>query len=545
MSFDGLFLHKLMDELNVLKTGRITKIMESGDTDFVFTIRANHQNYNLMLCLSSDYARIHLTTRAYDFPSTPKSLTMLLRKHMEGYFIEDIYQYQNDRIVVFCLSGYNEMKDFTHKYLICEIMGRYSNLILTNESYSILEVLKHTGVTEFGRTMLAHATYQFPNSDKKNPYTLSLEDFYNLQVSSPKDLCQRIEGVSIAFANYAFTKGNPIEAFYQMIHQVTVPACFSTSAGKTDFYYLPLEENDVSHYETLSSLLDAYYYDMDNQSKIRLKTNDLTSFILRQIQKNERKIKKLTTDKIESAKAEEYKIKGELLLSYPNLKDKESKVSVFNYYTNTDEIIALDEKYDVITNSQRFYKKYQKAKTALHYIEEQMELSLNEIDYFQMLLNQLKCASINDALEIQQELIDNHYLLNVKTKEKRKAKPNYLTYIVQDTLIYVGKNNLQNEYVTHKLAKPTDYWFHIQNGSGSHVIVTTNELTEELIRSAAMLAAHYSSFADSSSIPVDYTQVKNIKKIPGKRNCFVTYTKQKTMYIDIVKEKIESLRIKK
>lgn len=545
MSFDGIFLNKLIKEFNILKTGRITKIMESGDTDFVFTIRANHQNYNLMIGLSSDYARIHLSTRSYDFPGTPKSLTMLLRKHIEGYFIEDIYQYNNDRIVVFSLTGYNEMKDFTHKYLICEIMGRYSNLILTDESYTILEVLKHTGVTEFGRTMLVHATYLFPTSSKKNPFDLSLDDLYALQITSPKELCEVLEGISMSFANYVFTKGNPIEAFYHAIQQDIAPTIFSTKNGKKEFYFIPLEETILEQFESLSALLDNYYYDMDNQAKIKLKTNDLTSFILKQIQKNERKLKKLSSDKIESSRAEEYKIKGELLLSHSNLKEKLSKVSIFNYYTNTNEIIVLDERYDVITNSQRFYKKYQKAKTALHYIEEQTTLAMNEIEYFQMLLEQLKCATINDAVEIQQELMDSHYLLNPKNKGKRKSKPNYLTYVVDNTFLYVGKNNLQNEYLTHKLAKPSDYWFHIQNGSGSHVIVSTNELTEHLIRSAAMLAANYSSFNASSSIPVDYTQVKNIKKIPGKRNCFVTYTKQKTIYIDIDKGQLESLRIKK
>lgn len=546
MSFDGIFLHKLMQEFNILKTGRITKIMESGNTDFILTIRVNHQNYTLMLGLSSEYARIHLTTKKYDFPDTPRSLTMLLRKHIEGYFIEDIYQYQNDRIVVFCLAGYSEMKDFTKKYLICEIMGRYSNLILTDENYSILEVLKHAGVTEFGRTMLAHATYQFPTSVKKNPFTLSYNDLLELNISSPKELCRMVEGVSIAFANYVYAKGKPMEVFYHAIHQQdSLPSIFETTSGKKDFYFFPLEETIIMKFDTLSSLLDYYYYDIDNQSKIKLKTHDLINIIEKQIQKNERKLKKLSIEQLEALQAEEYKIKGELLLSYPQLKSKEEKVSVFNYYTNEYETIALDEKYDVITNSQKFYKKYQKLKTAMHYIQEQTQLATDEIEYFQMLLEQLKCASINDALEIRQELIDNRYILNTKEKQKKKNKPNYLTYIVDGINIYVGKNNLQNEYLTHKLAKPLDYWFHIKGGSGSHVIVSTNELSENLIRTAAMLAAHYSSFQDSSSIPVDYTQVKYIKKIPGKRNCFVTYSKQKTIYIDIDKNLVESLRIKK
>lgn len=534
-----------MEELEILKTGRITKIMESGDTDFIFTIRRDHQNYNLMISFSCDYARIHLTTKSYDFPAVPKSLTMFLRKHIEGYFIEDLLQYNNDRIVILKLSGYNEMKDFNHKYLICEIMGRYSNLILTNEDYTILEVLKKTGITEFGRTMLPNARYRFPESSKKNPYTFSLDEMLDLHLSSPKDLSQTFEGIGSALANYAFHKEQAILFFYNLIHQKTQPVVYLNSQGKKDFYCFPLENGEYEECSSLSILLDDYYFDADNQAKIRLKTNDLETFIHKQINKNEKKIKKLNQEALDASAALEYKLKGELLLSYPSLKNKEEKVIVWNYYTQEEILIELDPKYDVITNSQRYFKKYQKSKTAEHYIQEQIQLAQSEIEYFQILLEQLKRASINDAIEIRQELIENRYLLDTQKTNKRKLKPNFLTYLINGIPIYVGKNNLQNEYVTHKIARPTDFWFHVQNASGSHVIVSTNELTEDLCRSAAMLAANYSSFKDSSSIPVDYTQVKHIKKIPGKRSCFVSYTKQKTIYIDIDKKLIENLKVKK
>ena len=140
MSFDGVFLHHLLPELAKCKTGRISKISESSDTDFILTIRKDKANLNMMLSFSSDFARIHFTTKHYDSPKVPKSFTMLLRKHIEGFFIDDIFQYENDRVVVFKLAGYSEMKDYTQKFLICEIMGRYSNLILTDNNYKIIEV---------------------------------------------------------------------------------------------------------------------------------------------------------------------------------------------------------------------------------------------------------------------------------------------------------------------------------------------------------------------------------------------------------------------
>ncbi len=547
MSFDGVFLHKLLPEFSKLKSGRITKIMESGDTDFIFTIRANHINYALMISLSSDFARIHLTTKSYDYPATPKSLTMFFRKHMEGYFIEDIKQHNNDRIITFQLAGYNEMKDYTHKYLICEIMGRYSNLILTDDTYQILEVLKKDGVTEFGRTMLPNAIYEYPKTEKRNPFTLTLDDTRNLQITSPKELCQKIEGISLAFAQYSFLENDYIKYFYSLLKQDIQPSIFSTTSEKKDFYYFPLTSSLLNTYSSLSELLDEYYYEADNQAKIKLKTNDLLTFVQKQINKNEKKITKLTKELMESSLAEDYKIKGDLLLSYPNLKAKESKVSVWNYYTNEPCVIDLDAKYDIITNSQKYYKKYQKAKTSIHYIEQQIQQAKSEIDYLTLLSFQLQNCSINDALEIRQELTDNKYLLQKQNQHnnKRKSKPNYSTYLLEDVELFVGKNNLQNEYITHKLAKSNTYWFHVQNGSGSHVVVNTEHLTESLIRTAANLAAYFSSLGQSSSVPVDYTQVKNIKKIPGKRACFVTYTKQKTIYIDPDKTILESLRIKK
>lgn len=541
MSFDGVLLHKLIDELQIVKTGRITKINESGDTDFIFTIRANHQNYNLMICLSSLYARIHFTTKHYDTQSSPKSLTMFLRKHIEGYFIDDIYQHQNDRIIIFKLTGYNELRDYQVKYLICEIMGRYSNLILTDNNYKILEVLKKEGVSEFGRTMLISAKYDFPVSDKLNPFI----DTTNLPIASPKELCNTFNGISLLLATYTFKNDDVLNNLKAVILGPTHPAIIKGLDGKLDFYFNPLDYEIIQEFKTISELLDNYYFEADLQAKIKLKTNDLANFIQKQIKKNEKKLKKLEQDLIAAQNCDDLKLKGELLLSYPNLKSKEAKVEVLNYYTNEKMVIELDNRYDVITNSQRYYKKYQKTKAAIFYIAQQSQIAKDEINYFNILLSQLNNCNINDALEIQQELIDNKYLLKQNKSNNKKIKPHFLTYIVDDVLISVGKNNIQNEYITHKLAKASDYWFHVKDASGSHVVIHSDLLSEELIRTAAMLAAYYSDYKDSSSVAVDYTQIKYIKKIPGKRACFVTYSKQKTIYIDPDKSLIESLRIKK
>lgn len=550
MSFDGVLLNRILNELNILKTGRISKITESGDTDFIFTIRANRENHNVMLSFSSDFSRIHITKKNYDAPANPKSFTMFLRKHIEGYFIEDIKTYNCDRILYFVLSGFNEMQDYSKKYLICEVMGRYSNMILTDDEYRIIDALKHDGIGEYNRTILPNAIYEFPNNGKLNPLEYSYEELSNIieekKLSTPKDYMNTFNGVSLNITYPIFEEFNHIKAFYDYLHINNNPSIFTNFKGKTDYYYHNFNYTASSSFNSLSELLDEYYYKADLLAKVRLKTNDLLSFVSKHKNRNIKKIEKLEAEKLESSKNDDYRIYGELLLSCSNLKQKIDKIEVYNYYTNENITIKLDNKYNLLENSNRFFKKYQKLKTALFHIDEQINITKNEIEYFNVLEFQLKQASINEALEIQDELIEQKYIFKNITKQKKKQKPKLLTYIIDDTLISVGKNNIQNEYLTHKLSKPNEMWFHIKDGAGSHVVIhKDNDLTEEEIRAAAMLAAYYSTYSDSSSVAVDYTKIRNIKKIPGKRNCFVTYTHQKTIYIDPDKNIINSLKVKK
>ena len=548
--FDGIFLYKLKDEFKNLITGRISKINESGDTDFIITVRSQRINYNLMLSFSSEFSRIHYTTRIYDNTLSPKSFTMLLRKHIEGYFIEDIFQNNTDRILVFKLTGFNEMQDKNTKYLICELMGRYSNLILTDEDYTIIDALKHDGVGEYNRTILPNAIYKFPETDKLNPFDYNIDELIDIfekeKIDNPKKLIQIFNGISLSSAYSSFLCDMHEKKFYEDIHADIKPSIIKSFNDKIDFYYNPLSYEVIKEYNTLSEMLDDYYYEIDMKSKVKAKTDDLLSFVKKQIKKHDEKIVKLNQLLDETKFADEFRIKGELLLTSKNLKEKKKYEDVFNYYTNKEERILLDDKFNVLENSNHFFKKYQKMKTSVKYIEEQIKIALDEKDYFNILYYQLQDASINEALDIKDELIKNKYLFKPLSNKKKEKKPRLLTYIVDDTFISVGKNNIQNEYLTHKFAKPNDTWFHVKDAPGSHVVVHNDmELTENEIRSAAMLAAFYSSEKESSSIAVDYTRIKYIKKIPGKRACFVTYTHQKTIYIDIDIDYINKLEVKK
>ncbi len=542
MSFDGVFLSKLNKELDVLKTGRISKINDIGDNNFLFTIRAQSHNHKLYLGLNAQTSRIHLTLKNYINNPNSSNFTLFLRKNIDGYFIEDIYQYKNDRILVFVLVGYNEMKDRTNKLLICEIMGKFSNLILTDSNYIILDSLHHDGVGEFNRTILPNAKYIFPETNKINPYDIDdTFDFSN--ISSPKDLVNTFLGVSFSFANAVFIDDKIKYNFFNLLNNSYNPSTFKDINDKTDFYYY--SNNPIESYSSLSLLLDDIFYNVEQKNQIKKESKDLEKFINRQINKYENKLNKLDEEKRLAEDCDTYKLYGELLLQAPNLREKDKKIVVYNYYDNKDIIINLDEKYTILENSQRYYKKYHKLKKSIAYIDEQTKLSKEELNYFYLLKEQLKHANLNDVLEMVEELKKYKYLPESKKSVKSK-KPKFLTYVIDDTLIYVGKNNIQNEYITHKLAKPNELWFHVQGGSGSHVLLAKEDnFTDDEIRTAAMLAAYYSYASLSSSVAVDYTKAKFIKKIPGQKGCFVSYSRQSTIYIDPDFKYISNLKVLK
>ncbi len=546
MPLDGVFLYKLSQELNIFKNGRINKVSEVSETDFIFGIRANYQNYNLLISLSSEYARVHLTTRTYEYPQNPKSFTMLLRKYFEGNIITDIYTHELDRVLVLETSGLNELGDKENKRLVIEIMGRYSNMIVIKNNI-IVESLRHIGVLENDRTVLPGAIFNYLENDSKvNPMNLSLNEIENIfkskNILTSKEIINNFMGISPLLSNYIINSNNYASSMYEALHSAIRPIKFM-NRNKYDFYYTNLNFSDSIIYESISILLDDFYYDLAKNERIKQKTNDLGLFVNKQISKFENKLIKLDNDLEESSKGELFRLYGELLIANSFIKTKNNEITVNNYYTNEDITIALDPRYNIIDNSKIYFKKYQKSKNAISHILEQKNNTIDEIEYFKLIKAQIENSNLNDILEIQDELNSLKYIKIQKTKQK-SSKPKILSYITSEgTSILVGKNNLQNELITHKLSKPNDMWFHVKDSPGSHVLVQKeDELTECDIRTAAMIAAYYSPYKDSSSVPVNYTKAKFIKKIPGKKNCFVTISNEKTIFIDPSKDFITDLK---
>ncbi|MFR1170618.1 MAG: NFACT family protein, partial [Coprobacillus cateniformis] len=279
------------------------------------------------------------------------------------------------------------------------------------------------------------------------------------------------------------------------------------------------------------------HYDfIDQKDRNTQQTTDLAKDIPNEYQKNLSKLHKLEKTLFDSQNSDEYRIKGDLLFANLHLIQRGQKeITVDNYYDDTKMTITLDERYDGKTNANRYYAKYQKAKNSLHHLNEQIHLTKEEIDYFDSLMTLMENASYYDALEIKEELENLGYLKKKKTKQvyRKKNKLHIETYLTKENItIYVGKNNLQNDYLTFKMASRNDMWFHVKDMPGSHVVVHSEELNEYTIRLASKIAAYFSKGKHSSSVPVNYTQIKTLKKPQGAKPGQVILNHYSTIYID-------------
>ncbi len=552
MSFDGIMLRRVIKELNnTLLSTRITKIYQLSEYDLLFQVRGK-QNSTFLMSISPQYTRLHQTENTYDKPSHPPMFCMFLRKHIEGSRIEAIQQHHNDRIATFTLKTTNDLGDLTHKYLIFEALGKDANIILLDENKKVLDAIKHTGpFDQQDRTIVPGAQYRYPTDERINPYnedtlTAFLE---KTPLESVKDYLQNLSGISPLFIHEYKHRLLPnidrITLFKSMLQETNYNI---TLNKKATFSYLDLTHIDgvKTTFKTTTALFDTYFYERDTADKRKQKAKDLTQFVARQIDKLKNKREKLQKDLNKTDDLETIRRNGEFILSYQHLIKKGDKhLNITDYYTQTPVRIPLDPTKTPIQNSDAYFKRYKKRKTSIPYIKKEMRKAKHELEYFQVIESQIDQASLQDLEEIRSELQSLKYLKK-QTKKGKQKRTNITTYLFDNIEIMVGKNNLQNEKITHDLAKHNDVWFHVQNAPGSHVVVKSSfPLKEDIIRAASNLAAYYSKLRHSSSVPVDYTEVRNIKKIPGKLPSFVRYSQQKTIYIDPDTTFIQSLKQKK
>lgn len=534
MANDGIMMSRVLHQLkNQIMTGRINKIYQISKYELLLIIRCHSRNHKLLISIHPNYARVQLTTLSYPTPQNPNALTMLLRKHLEGAYIETIEQVGLDRIYDFSIIGTNEFKDQVKLHMYVEIMGKNSNVIVTYEDHKIIDCLKRVSPAMSKKRILQPGAWYTlpPIVHKINPF----ENDYQLT----DNLIKVYQGFSPELSREVLFRLDNHEQWFDIMHQIqnSTTLYLHKYDDKEYFHVIPLTHLQCEYTEyPLFEGFDKHFDLIDQKDRIKQQTSDLNKYIHNEYQKNNIKLHKLEKTLFDSQNSDEYRIKGDLLFANLHLIQKGQKeITVDNYYDDTKMTIELDERYDGKTNAKKYYTKYQKAKNSLHHLQEQISITKEEIQYFDTLITLMENASYYDALEMKEELEELGYLKKKKTKQptKKKNKFHIETYLTKDNItIYVGKNNLQNDYLTFKMASRHDTWFHVKDMPGSHVVVHSDHLDEYTIRLASQIAAYFSKGKHSSSVPVNYALVKTLKKPHNAKPGKVILDHYQTIYID-------------
>ena len=549
MSFDGFFLHHMVEELQrELVNGRIQKINQPFEQELVLQIRSNRQSHRLLLSAHPVFGRIQLTQTTFENPAQPSTFIMVLRKYLQGALIESIEQVENDRIVEMTVSNKNEIGDHIQATLIIEIMGKHSNILLVDKSsHKILEVIKHVGFSQNSyRTLLPGSTYIAPPSTESlNPFTIKDEKLFEIlqtQETTAKNLQNLFQGLGRDTANEleSILVSDKLSTFRNFFNQETKPCLTETS-----FSPVPFANQVGEPFANLSDLLDTYYKDKAERDRVKQQASELIRRVENELQKNRHKLKKQEKELLATDNAEEFRQKGELLTTFlhqvPNDQDQ---VILDNYYTNQPITIALDKALTPNQNAQRYFKRYQKLKEAVKYLTDLIEETKATILYLESVETVLNQAGLEEITEIREELIQTGFIRR-RQREKIQKRKKPEQYLASDgkTIIYVGRNNLQNEELTFKMARKEELWFHAKNIPGSHVVISGNlDPSDEVKTDAAELAAYFSQGRLSNLVQVDMIEVKKLNKPTGGKPGFVTYTGQKTLRVTPDPEKISSMK---
>ncbi len=580
MALDGFVVRAVTFELQACKGGKINKIYQPTNQDIVMHIRAGGQSYRLLLSASPTYPRLHVTERSYMNPVEAPMFCMLLRKHCENAIIEDIRQVGNERIVYIDVRQRDELGDISVKRIVLEIMGRHSNLILLDpHTGTVLDGIHHiTPAISSHRVILPGVRYvEPPEQHKREPFDAAETDIAELlqtagavdEESAAAALVEGYTGVSplaaraVAFAGIqAAAPGTPVPfavaaSFIQLLEDLRKHRYYPHikelgNKGKLVFSVLPLPHlsGTVSaQFQSVSECLEQFYGDKSERDVIKQRTLDLTRFLQNEIDKNVKKLAKLDESLEDALDADRYRKLGELLTaSLHSISRGDKEAVVIDYYEEEQPelVIPLDPLLSPAENAQRYFRRYNKMKSSIAHVEEQMLQAKQETAYFQALQQQLQDALMSDIDEIREELVEGGYLRDRGKKQKKKrkdSKPSVLCFTSSEGIpIYVGKNNTQNDYVSMKLAGPGDTWLHVKDMPGSHVLIRGGSYSDATLEEAAILAAYYSSGKQSSLVPVDFTLARHVRKPSGSKPGFVIYDHQKTLFVTPDESRIKVLK---
>ena len=576
MPMDGLTLSFVKDELsNTLLGGRVDKITQPERDEILISMRSLGKNRTLLISINPNCARIHLTRDKRVSPLEPSNFCMLMRKHLQGGKLTAVRQIGGDRILEIDVENRDELGDLRVRTLVLEIMGRHSNLMLVNYNGKIIDSLRHvTDDISRVREVLPGLDYRRPPAqDKLAPDNIDVDTLAQMLSRNPGKLSKAyaacISGVSIQAAREityrlmddedAHTSQVEPERAAQFavkylseMHAWTKPTIVFDSEGTPlDFMAFPYECRAgmlCKTYDSMGDMMDAFFMQRDLAERISQKSASLNRVLHSNIERCEKKLGLQLDALRDGDNCEDYRIKGELLTAQLHAVHKgAASVTLDNYYDENGGTIdiELDVKLSPAANAQRYFKLYQKAKSARHQAAEQVEKTRQELYYLEGQLDNLqKCTDESELNEVREELVREGYLRanhNRRTIKKLPPSAPYHFIAPDGTDILIGKNNVQNDQLT-RTAEISDTWMHVKDMPGSHVIVCTRTPSDETLLLAARLAAWFSKGQHSSQVPVDYTLRKYVKKPAGAKPGFVIYTHQTTLYVTPDESVVKSVR---
>lgn len=565
MPFDGLMLYHAARELHqTLSGGRVDKIVQPERDEVIITVRAGGANHQLLLSASAGCARAHLTRIKKNNPLEPPMLCMLLRKHLLGARILSVLQAESDRILEIELEHTDELGDRARKRIVCEFMGRHSNIIFTAGDGRILDSARRVNEQISSvREVLPGLRYERPPAHGKIPFDRAEESallaaFRGKSGALHKLLSQCVSGLSTQTAReiaYRIAGNEDVRledigeeaaaagawtALQDMLGRTNASILYAETGQPIDVTPVPYRSRTTLRTEsfaTLSEALDEFYRARDMEERISQKSASIHRVLKTNIERCQRKAALQQEALLGSQHMEEYRLNGELLTASMHLAKKGDKsVALPNYYADGMPMVevALDEKLSPGQNAQRYFKLYQKARSAQILAKEQLEKTTEELRYLEGQMDNLsKCTEEAELSEIRQELEKFGYVKANRNRRQMKALPpsKPMKFVSPSGIpILVGKNNLQNDKLTFS-AEPDEVWMHAKDMPGSHVIVASAAPDDVTLQMAARLAARYSSGGTSTRVPVDMTRRKFVKKPSGAKPGFVIYTHQRTVFV--------------
>lgn len=556
MAFDGIITRAVVSELNgCLLNGKINKIFEPNKNEILLGIYSCSKNYALNICINPVNYRVHLTTHSKPNPQNVFNFCMVLRKHLTGGTIKKIYMNGLERIIYIDVDCYNDFNDLVTKTIVIELMGKHSNVILLNSDNTIIDSLRHLDKLDNSlRDILPGYKYSVLDSFKQDFTSSTFDDFYKI--------LQNTESIATALSNYytGFSKSgisyiltdldidtekislDDYKKLYKYLKDIISGKpliCYKADSKKDDFY-VKLQSSDNFQ---VNFFIDDFYFGKEEKEKFSSYQNDLLRLILNRLKRLEDKLSTANKSLNECSKMEDYRLYGELITSnlYRIQNYNQTSITLENYYKNNEPInIKLDGSISPSANAKKFFKKYKKLQNTYSIVQKQKELITAEIEYLDSIVYEINnCQTLQDLESVYSEISESLDLkINDKNTPKKNEKvnssmPTELT--IDGFTILVGKNNKQNDYLTCKIAKSSDLWFHTKDIHGSHVVLKLNKnkpATDSVIYKCATIAAYYSKAKLSQNVPVDYTYIKYVRKPNGAKPGMVIYTNNKTLYVN-------------